>query len=471
MPPLAEMSPGSIVGQISRPENRGLGSGLPEIKPVSPVSGIELPGSVNRTENFAAVSVANSAESSLRTNNFQAGIAEVAQIPLPDTIQQTLSPLEAAAVDVPSSPEAVKTPAVESPQPTTTESSQPPSILPNTGETIVPSPASNLNEGPPKTNEASVQPTNPSPEVSANPDTSKQGTPENAANIVDKSQRAAELQKKVDDNAATVDEIKELRDLKKDPEKHREELKQKAKDGSITDKEIQELADINAAETSGQLTPEQQAEKLSKEIDDLGTEMMAKMANGEEITMEDLNRLRDLKGSQSLENLGFTPDQAKAAMREAVNGNIGNSERQSKAIKEVQEKIQELMAIELQLIALPKNISALREQRGEIRKKAEVMRDNAKAAKNEEERLQFKGQEYNHYLQMANINAKITEQKYAVPILGAKKQDLEQYVRRKVGATHGVVALFEFADAKARNAYTTVDISIAEEIDYRFNNY
>lgn len=287
----------------------------------------------------------------------------------------------------------------------------------------------------------------------------------------EKQKRTQELEEKVTSKTATADELKELRGLKQDPEQRRNDLEQKALDGTITDQEAKELGDMNASENSKELTPEQQAEKLQKDIDELGTELMTKMANGQEITAQDLERLRNLRGQEQLINQGFTPDQAKAAIREAIQGKAGGNERQARGVKELQDKIQQLMAIEMQMLSMPKTVDALRKQRKEVQDKAQAKHNEAKGAMSSEQRLQKRGEEYTLYMQIANINSVIVRQKYMVPILEAKRQDLEQYVRRKVGVSHGFGALMEWGAAKTRSVATEIGVGAAEDMDYTMGRY
>lgn len=295
-----------------------------------------------------------------------------------------------------------------------------------------------------------------------------------AANKADREKRTQELDEKVKNDTATSDELKELRGLKQDPEQRRNELKQKASDGTITDQEVDELVKLNSKEDGKQLTPEQQLEKLQKDIDDLGTELMTKLANGETLTPEDykkLEKLKELRGQETLVNQGFTPDQARAAIHEALHGKTGGNERQLQAVKEIQGKIQELMALEVQMLSIPKTVEALRDQRKQVQDAARGQHSKAESTTNEEQKLQEKGKEYSLYMQIANINAQIVQQKYIVPVLEAKRQDLEQYIRRKVGVTSGWGAVVEWGTAKSRNVATQVGVGVAEEMDYTFGIY
>lgn len=286
----------------------------------------------------------------------------------------------------------------------------------------------------------------------------------------ERANKVKQLEEAVKNKTATVDQIKELRELKQDPEVRRQALEQKALDGTITDQEAQELGNLNT-KTTEKLTPEQQAEELKKQVDELGTRIMDKLANGESITAEDLEQLRDLRAQESLINQGFSPEDSKAVVDAIAKRSGKESGRQIEAMKEIKDKIQELMSIELQLMSIPKQVDALRKQRKTVQQDAQKKHQEAASADTEEARLQKKGEEYGLYMQIANINAAIVEQKYKVPLLEARRKDLEQYVRRKLGVTGGFTAFMEWADAKVTNVATEVGVGVAEEADYVIGNY
>lgn len=298
----------------------------------------------------------------------------------------------------------------------------------------------------------------------------KASTEQNQSPEQDKASKIKELEEGVKNKTATADQIKQLRELKQDPDVRRQTLEQKALDGTITDPEAQELGNLNT-KIAEKLTPEQQTEELKKQADALGTRIMDKLANGESITPEDLEELRNLRAQESLINQGFSAEDSKAVV-EAVSGRSGReSGRQVEAIKEIKDKVQELMSIELQLMSLPKQVDALRKQRKTVQQDAQKKHKEAEGVTSDEARLQKKGEEYGLYMQIANINGEIVKVKNAVPLLDARRKDLEQYVRRKLGVTGGFTAFMEWASAKVTNVATEVGVGVSEEVDYRTGNF
>lgn len=307
----------------------------------------------------------------------------------------------------------------------------------------------------------------PTPEASTTPTPAEQTTQQPTAEAKAQQQRAQALEAKIKDKTATPDEIRELRDLKQDPEQQRQILEQKALDGTITDDEADKLGALNSKDTThaAELTPEQQTEQLNAQIDQLGTELMTKLGKGQEVTEKDAQKLQELMGQKDLQKEGFTPDQIRGIMKTVRRR---GSETHSMVAKELQAKVQELMALELTLLSIPKNQDALREQRREVQGQADARHKEANRLQGDE-RLRVKGQEYALYMQIANINASIIRQKYEADVIDAERRDLEQYVRRKAGVTGGGRAVLEFAGAKINNVSTAVSVNCKEAIDYSWN--
>lgn len=272
--------------------------------------------------------------------------------------------------------------------------------------------------------------------------------------------------KRVRGEILTIDEIKERTKLSQNPEARKKQLEQQMIDGNLTDEGAKELAGYYKPEDAKNLTPEQQKEQLKKDIDALGEELMDKFANGKEVTEADLEKLRNLQTRQLLENRGFTPDQARAAMREAMHGGRTGGERMGRSIKELQGEIQKVMTLYLRLMAIPKTVDQLRFARQEAVDEAKAKHSEAAGAMSDEQKLQKKGEEYNALMKVANYNALIVGQKYMIPVLQAQIGDMEQSLRRRLGVTGVFDYILEFAGAKVRNVVTSVYVNAAEEKDY-----
>lgn len=292
-------------------------------------------------------------------------------------------------------------------------------------------------------------------------------TPEQAAakpptaEEAQKATRTKELEEKVKTGKATTEEITELRGLKQDPEKRQKELSQKALDGTITDAEAKELGNLNT--NKEKLTPEQQAKKLQEDINKLGMDIAAKIAKGEKVDPKDFARFQELKGQEMMNKLGIDPDIARGILQKALQGKAMGSEKQSQIMKEAQEEIQELMSLEMQLMSIPESLKAFREQRKILIQKARGKHDEANRTTGKE-RLQKKGEEYQAYMQVANISSRITAVKYAVPRIEARRSQLEASVRAKLGITSGFGMVMEWAGAECKNIVTEVGIGIDEKV-------
>lgn len=280
----------------------------------------------------------------------------------------------------------------------------------------------------------------------------------------DNTARRQELEDKVKKGEATPEEMGELRDLKR-PEKRQEDLQQKVMEGTATDDEIEELDRINRGEEKpAELTPEQQMEKLQEDIEDLGTDIMTKLANGEEVSQEELDKIRELRSQEQLMRQGFSEKNAREAVQAALKGEGKfSSEKHSRRMKDVQDELQELMSIEFQILSLPKSVASLREQREKAKDEARKRHNEAESATGQD-RLKKKAVEYQAYMQVANINGQINGIRYMAHRLEARRSDLEQAVRRKLGVTGGLGALMKWGAAKTRVVVTEIGIAAAEEL-------
>lgn len=215
------------------------------------------------------------------------------------------------------------------------------------------------------------------------------------------------------------------------------------------------------------LTHEQKQKNLEQEIDQVAVEMMEKFRNPDPdnpVTKEDLQHIQELMGKKKLLEQGFTDEQAIEAMKAARSGTMKNNEQATKKLDQMQGKIQELMQWWYEIMAIPSNVEALRKQREEVVKVANAKHTEAEKASTQEQKMQLKGQEYNLYMQINNINKAIAEQKFQVPVLEAKIQDQEQYVRRKVGVTSGWTAFGEWGGAKFGRIKALVGYGLPEKV-------
>lgn len=305
-------------------------------------------------------------------------------------------------------------------------------------------------------------------------------TPDAAAEAVDGSSSSTESgtgkDESPEDNQRRIDEINKEMDegnfeheeeldrlVKSSKEKDELQKLQEKKWSELTPEERARRKELEAkskGETEPNLTPEQEAEKRKQKIEDLGTELMTKLANGGEITSEEEERLQGLMAEQKMTEAGFTPDQARAAAKEALKLSKENASRKT---QEAKEKIQELMSLELQLISSRNLAQQLGEKRKEAIEEARKAHDDAENAK-PEERMRKKGIEYSKYYAVANITGQIQGMRYTAQRINARRQDLEQQVRWNLGITGPWEALKEWGGAQANNMLTEITILAEEEL-------
>ncbi|HSX08784.1 MAG TPA: hypothetical protein VLF93_01370 [Candidatus Saccharimonadales bacterium] len=242
----------------------------------------------------------------------------------------------------------------------------------------------------------------------------------------------------------------------------------------LSDEEYQALEDGFAAEnpdfkkdveaSKDQDPTEARLEKLGQEIEDLGTDIMFRWANGIEVDQADLEKFQAMRGEQQLLQVKFTPEQARELVKAALEKNGGPNERRAEKNSKLQQKIQELMTIDMQILAIPKNVDQLRRQRQKVQAEARIAHMKANTPEGRQK-------EYSLYMQIANINEAISSQKYEVVRLGAKRGKLEADVRRATGVSGPMQSVVEFATSRIKSIMVTLGTGIAEEASSRTQSY
>lgn len=248
-----------------------------------------------------------------------------------------------------------------------------------------------------------------------------------------------ELQTKIKDGTATADEIKQFQ--KKPPAERQKELTEIALKGELTDAQAEELGKLN--DKTPELTVDQAQEARDKEVEDLGTKIMEGLSKGE-YNEEDIEKFRQLRTEQVLTQQGMSSKDARDITKAALKPEIGG--RALAQEREIQARLQELAAYEMQLLALPGAISELKAARDKA--KADItIKGNPVDPKG---RMELNGL----YMQLASIKGQMVQTKYFGVVVQAKYMDTMQYVRRKLGMSKGLSAVVEWAGAKVNNATT-----------------
>jgi len=118
------------------------------------------------------------------------------------------------------------------------------------------------------------------------------------------------------------------------------------------------------------------------------------------------------------------------------------------------------MALELKILVIPQQLEALKKQAEEIKGKIDEIEREIHGVDifNNEQMFKKRMDRYSFYMQLANVKAAILQTRLAAPILIAEYKDTMQYVRRKLGVTHGFPALLEWLDAKLNK--TAIDLYV-----------
>ncbi len=294
------------------------------------------------------------------------------------------------------------------------------------------------------------------PEANEEPDAEPEAeeTPEAAA----KAKEIRDLEDKIDNDTATEEDMKRLRELKQDPETLKNDLKEKIKNGTATDEDIAKYNELKSPE--GALSDKEKLEKMKKEMEDLGTEMMMKIARGEIPTEEERARMEELYGEVRIQELGFTEAKARALWKESQKSRYG-SERGARRIKDLQEKAQEMLMLEYQMMTIGERFKLLKEKRDEAMTEYKAKIDATNSA-GLEERPKAKSEEVSALFTLLGIKGELAGMKYFAIEADARIRDLDQELKYKAGATDGWDALKDWAGAKVQSLVTEIVI-LADE--------
>ena len=285
-------------------------------------------------------------------------------------------------------------------------------------------------------------------------ETTTNTTTENA----DKASEIQTLDEKVKNQTANEADLNRLKELKKDPEKRRQELTdQFLKDpDSLTAEQIAELGKLNNPDLENAEAAEQTQEQLSQEVEDLGTDILTRKMAGEEVSEEDMDKFNQKYAELKTKELtGASGEQVRKAVKELMNRR-GN-ERKSRNTEAVQQKIRELMTLELQLQMVPDSVRAQRAMRDNLKRGAQAAFETAQRAKGPE-RIKLKQKEYQEYMKVTIANQNIINTIHFAEKINSRRMDLEQQVRAKLGMSN----ILEWAGAKANAALTSMRIEAAD---------
>lgn len=241
--------------------------------------------------------------------------------------------------------------------------------------------------------------------------------------------------------ALTKEETKKLNDHKK-----KENFAEKARKGELSDAEIEEHFNNEADAAKGEKTRDQALKDATDALAEL-------QKRGDKMTPEErIAAMTTIREAQKTMN-GITEEEAGRAVAEETikvmmdpeyAKSKGLSPEQTQRQKEMQEKIMALVRLEAQLIVLPDRLEALIDSKtqkiNEIKKEERSFKDDADPA--------VRQRYYARYMELNNIQANIDYTRNTAGIWEAKYNDDMQWIRRKLGVTHGLQAFFEFAGSK-----------------------
>jgi hypothetical protein len=185
--------------------------------------------------------------------------------------------------------------------------------------------------------------------------------------------RLNELELKIRANNASPEDRKEYMKLRaeKDQQKkdadERDQLRDKLlTEGKLTDEQQARLDELEGKLKDKELTTEEKR----AESDRLALKIAEDLLSGKNINEDDLERFRALKAEQALEDAGVESGRSSimSEIKKSLAERRSNTPKESAVEKQTQAKLAELMNLELQMLAVPRQLEALAKQQDDLRK-------------------------------------------------------------------------------------------------------
>lgn len=236
-------------------------------------------------------------------------------------------------------------------------------------------------------------------------------------------------------------------------------------------REAQAIVDQTEADRSGRrpevsVDPEAEAKNLSQQMEDLGTRMMLEISQTGQLNEEDLAKFQEMRARAGMLTAGFTPEQARNIAKRAMGPELQlRKNKELRVQKEVSKELQRLMALEMQILTMPKRINELKKQREDLKGRIQSQHSSIEASGDPQEQSRKKMEIYPLYMQLANTKAEIVKARYAISLYKAEYKDVMQHIRRRLGVTGGFGAYMEWAGAKVSIATANTNFEISNLLD------
>lgn len=231
-------------------------------------------------------------------------------------------------------------------------------------------------------------------------------------------------------------------------------------DGKLSDEEMARLDELDAKLKDRELTP---AEKR-KEVDRLATKMAQDMMEGRELNAADLERFRKLKTEIALDETGVPA--GRKAIIEQIQENFKNGEgkrlkeKQDTAVeKQTKEKLAELMNLEMQMLAIPRQIEALAKAQKKLKRDIATKKSQIGSSNNQETQAKRRTELYPLMMALARNKGLLGYYKNAGLVLRAEYKvvmaDLNRTLR--LNGRFGIIPdVLQHLDAMVTKAYADI---------------
>lgn len=262
----------------------------------------------------------------------------------------------------------------------------------------------------------------------------------------------------------TIEQVTRLRELSRTPEQQMQTLRDKGIE-NWTEADTQKYAELSQGKPAENAqTTEQQMEQVKKDLEVVAE----KWLKGEGDQTENMLKLQELRNrADGIKTTAEDKAMAKGFAEAYLKDPKELSKRfakESQTQKDVREAIQKLMALELQLLNLPKTLEQKRDRRNAVKREESSLRDQLdrssptdRAAKTAEW-----GRKAN---ELAGLRNDIRLLKDGARIINGEKRDLMLLIDTKLGLQGNIRTVFRWAVNHGADAYDNAVLTAHEYYD------
>lgn len=248
--------------------------------------------------------------------------------------------------------------------------------------------------------------------------------------------RMDDLAQKYKDGSITKDEEKEFKDLRGSLKDRARLTELEGKDPKdLKDEELDEMQALREKVNKPAEAPEKTAEQKREELDKLVQSKIDKLASGEDLTEEDVAELEQMDLEQLFEDKGFSAKEARLEAKKVIEKGKQRIKKELETQKQVKEKLQLMMGLELRALRMPERIETLGKQRDQLVGQIRGLESNTGSPASNDGQFAERMKIYTLKQQLNATKATLVMAKNEIIDIDQQYQEITDFVNKKLGLT------------------------------------